>query len=253
VGGGSYIDRAEGRLRDAFERMREAAQFAEVNGFRATALTWTLGEVSTLLIIAADTAGARRRLRDILASGAFDDLPPAGRPWNTVMSAFIELGMLSEARTMLARWEAELPDTLRAPTNAVDYRRHARQLPILESGDLDAISRGYRQAQVEERCTRCFRWPLAEVEARRGNVAEAIALYENSVEEPISVRFYPMQRVIALERLGPLYEEIGEFQKAAAVYAEFAEAWKEADPELQPRVRVALERVQLLLAEGANR
>jgi hypothetical protein len=32
---------------------------------------------------------------------------------------------------------------------------------------------------------------------------------ENSVEECISVLFCPMQRVIALERLGPLYEEIG--------------------------------------------
>ncbi|HSM08430.1 MAG TPA: hypothetical protein VLA33_05375 [Gemmatimonadota bacterium] len=43
----------------------------------------------------------------------------------------------------------------------------------------------------------------------------------------------------ALYRLGPLYEEVGEPNKARAAYAEFIERWKDADPKLQPMVDTA--------------
>jgi tetratricopeptide (TPR) repeat protein len=53
-------------------------------------------------------------------------------------------------------------------------------------------------------------------------------------------------RSLALYRLGPLYEKLGETEKARAAYAEFIERWKNADPRLQPMVdtaRAALARV----------
>lgn len=43
----------------------------------------------------------------------------------------------------------------------------------------------------------------------------------------------------ALYRLAPLYEELGEPDKARAAYAEFIERWKNADPRLQPMVDTA--------------
>jgi hypothetical protein len=41
------------------------------------------------------------------------------------------------------------------------------------------------------------------------------------------------------ERLGLLYEEVGNPEKAAEHYREFARRWADADPQLQPRVEAA--------------
>ena len=44
---------------------------------------------------------------------------------------------------------------------------------------------------------------------------------------------------VALYRLAPLYEELGELDKARDAYTEFVERWKNADPRLQPMVDTA--------------
>ena len=55
----------------------------------------------------------------------------------------------------------------------------------------------------------------------------------------------------ALERLGQLYDAKGDPDNAALYYAQFVELWENADPELQPRVTVARERLQeIIRAKG---
>ena len=49
------------------------------------------------------------------------------------------------------------------------------------------------------------------------------------------------------ERLGRLYEEAGDPEKARLYYAKLVELWEEADPELQPRVEAARARLEALL------
>jgi len=52
--------------------------------------------------------------------------------------------------------------------------------------------------------------------------------------------------VWTLEHVAPLYEKRGDRSKARAAYARVAELWKNADPELQPRVSHARERAATL-------
>ena len=251
VAGGSYADRAAGKWREARQHMREAGAHAEVNGNRVNAAGWSLAQAEHLMWLVQDTAAARAALREILASGMFDAPPPADRPWGRIVSDLAWVGLTSEARTYFARWEAELPESERSPLYDLN-RRDAEVWMELGSRDPEAGIRSIRQLQSERRCTRCYRFWLAEVEAQRGNTAEAIALFEKVVEQPDGMLSYPITRVLALERLGPLYEQLGERQKAAAVYAEFAERWKDADPELQSRVRAAALRAQQLVGERSG-
>ena len=46
------------------------------------------------------------------------------------------------------------------------------------------------------------------------------------------------------QRLGEMYEAKGNFEKAVEHYNAFVELWKNADPELQPRVRDVRARVE---------
>jgi tetratricopeptide (TPR) repeat protein len=97
-------------------------------------------------------------------------------------------------------------------------------------------------------CRRCFRPYLAEAYERLGRIDDAIALHESSISE---LHGFPpralMDRLIAVERLGPLYEARGDRELAIQAYARFIERWSDADRELQPRVetaRRALERMR---------
>ena len=69
----------------------------------------------------------------------------------------------------------------------------------------------------------------------------AIAVYERYVTAPFLNRLFsdPLYLVSTYERLGALYEERGDADTAINYYAKLAELWKDADPELQPRVEAA--------------
>jgi hypothetical protein len=48
------------------------------------------------------------------------------------------------------------------------------------------------------------------------------------------------------ERIAQLYDARGDTAKAVEHYRDFIELWKDADPELQPRVKAARDRLRLL-------
>jgi tetratricopeptide (TPR) repeat protein len=252
VAGGVYADRAQGKWREAQEHMREAARFAEVNGSPTRALAWSLAEAEGLLHLVGDTTGAQRKLKEILASGAFEELEPPERPWSRVVADLINSGLIDEAQEYSHRWETELAETDRGPGYLPNRSIDQAYLELASSGDVDGVIRAIHEFRVDARCVRCLRIEEAELEVQRGRVAEAIGLFERLVEEPGGALTYPTTRVLALERLGPLYEEVGEPEKAADAYRRFAEAWKDADPELHPRVQAALEAAARLRAEEAG-
>ena len=82
---------------------------------------------------------------------------------------------------------------------------------------------------------------------RAGRADSAIAYYEQFVNtasaDPWDDATY---RPNVLFRLGELYEARGNLQEASERYGDFAQLWKNADPELQPRVREARARMARL-------
>jgi hypothetical protein len=57
----------------------------------------------------------------------------------------------------------------------------------------------------------------------------------------------------ALRRLGELYEEKGNRDRAAHYYGRFVELWKDADPDLQVQVADVKRRLTRLSGEGTGR
>jgi tetratricopeptide (TPR) repeat protein len=79
----------------------------------------------------------------------------------------------------------------------------------------------------------------------------AIASYQRYLDTPFLGRLAldAVWRARALYRLGELYEERGDRVKAADRYAEFVKLWKRADPDLQPKVTEAKQRLETLTGE----
>ena len=70
---------------------------------------------------------------------------------------------------------------------------------------------------------------------------------------PYFDRLFAMDQYVlgpTYERLGQLYDEKGDYENASRNYAGFVELWREADPELQPRVETAQKRLEQIIAEG---
>lgn len=109
-------------------------------------------------------------------------------------------------------------------------------------GALDAIER----AAVTLRCTRCVEEFAAQIYEDLGRTAEAIELWERMRDTPMELEMAPWYRIVAMKRLGPLYEQVGDTVAAITAYEAFADVWSGADPELQPQVSAARARIGAL-------
>jgi tetratricopeptide (TPR) repeat protein len=77
----------------------------------------------------------------------------------------------------------------------------------------------------------------------------AIAYFERYLTTPsVSRANDALYLAGTYKRLGELYEAQGERAKAGSMYAKFVELWRDADPEVQPKVSEARERLARLRA-----
>ena len=60
---------------------------------------------------------------------------------------------------------------------------------------------------------------------------------------------YTIWQPVGWFRLGELYQSKGDRERAKHFYGKFIDNWKDADPELQPKVREARRRMAELVAE----
>jgi tetratricopeptide (TPR) repeat protein len=136
------------------------------------------------------------------------------------------------------------------------------EIALAEHKPQDAIAEfrrgdvGYDGAPANE-CAPCLPWNLARAFDAAGQADSAIAMYERYLATPYwlraTPRFDPARLPFIRERLGQLYESTGNEQKAAENYQAFAELWKNADPELRPRVVAARAKLRRMSLDAPRR
>ena len=163
------------------------------------------------------------------------------------------MGDASGARAALASFERDLPQmgvsqSAGALAEARGYAAMAASRPQ------DAIPL-FREA---ERTFAAFPQGAAINMARAFDLAgerdSAIVYFERFVDEPHAYLWDDQSWLAGTyKRLGELHEASGDLPKAATNLEKFIELWKDADPELQPRVRDARSRLERVRAELARR
>ena len=138
------------------------------------------------------------------------------------------------------------------------------------TGDIAVAEHRYANAAEEYRlaeealdyCRTCI-WPReAHAYDLAGQPDSAIALFTRYVEsmdvgkaaDPWGQSTSPDASYLATsyQRLGELWEQKNDPAKAASYYAKFVELWKNADPELQPKVAEVRRRLARLNREEAK-
>ena len=84
-----------------------------------------------------------------------------------------------------------------------------------------------------------------------GVADSTIHYFERYLNEPDWNRLFTDARLrpVVLRRLGKLYEERGDSERAVEHYANFVGLWENADPQLQPIVEDVRERIARLVGE----
>ncbi len=116
----------------------------------------------------------------------------------------------------------------------------------------DRPSEAIRQFRLWDQatdCTICALPYLGRAYELAGEPDSAIAMYEGYVETPWlfrRVRLDARHLARTYERLGELNESQGNREKAVYYYGKLIDLWKDANPELQPRVDAARRAIEAL-------
>ena len=97
----------------------------------------------------------------------------------------------------------------------------------------------------------CSLYELGRAFELAGQGDSALAVYERAVTVPDVFRLFNDYVWLAptSKRMGELYEERGDTERAVEYYDKFVELWKDADDELQPIVRDVRDRIARLVGE----
>jgi tetratricopeptide (TPR) repeat protein len=178
-----------------------------------------------------------------------DDMELADRPYGHLAVVFAGMGQPNRARQLLVEAERELDEGLMRQAAGGLYRA-AGYIALAEDRANDAVTE-FRLSDAELGCEICPLHGLGTAYRQVGVPDSAIAVFERFVNTPYASRLIwdTVWLPSVYVQLGELYEERGDQDFAIYYYNEFVELWKDADPELQPRVEEVRQRLARMAGE----
>ncbi|MFI5245275.1 MAG: hypothetical protein ACHQQR_08635, partial [Gemmatimonadales bacterium] len=214
-----------------------------------------IGDVALLALVRGPSPALSARLDSVIARTPFREKPAVDRPYFIATEALAVTNNAAKARAMLTRYRAEITDTSLLRAQGADEHVAAGYVALAEGKPQEAIAEfrrgdvGYDGKPANE-CAPCLPINLARAFDAAGQKDSAVVMYERYLTTPswfkLSPELDPASRPGTHERLGQLYESLGNAAKAAENYRAFIELWKNADAELQPRVAEARRRLAKL-------
>jgi len=236
-------DAQRGRVREAHEHASESIREMGAAGFWDQVQIDEIGRVSLELLLGRGEEAWRIRTQ-LNLDRTLDSIPPPARSYEVLIPALAWLGDREGVEHLFRRWEADSIPSSTAPI-AREVRRTADAF-LLGGTDPGAALAALNNLSRELNCPGCAIWERAELARRAGQPEAAVDLYRTALTTGSGDYFgAPVVRVVAHERLGEVYEALGDTASAAEHYATFAGHWADADQEFQPRVQVARDRADI--------
>ena len=243
------LNLVRGRLTVAEAHLRRAMTFDEQRGVPGKYVEDAIGLAVMDVHYRNAPDAARREVEEALRRHPLAAIPAEDRPYLGLAWLYADAGQPDRARQLLAEYEAAVPEGVR---RGQPFRHGAAaQIAFAEGRIQDAI-RGYRTWYDEDGCSVCGLFLLGRAYERAGERDSALAVYERAVTTPGYTRAFEEELTLGptYRRLGEMYEERGQLDKAREYYGRFVDLWKNADSELQPIVREIRGRLTRLTQEG---
>jgi eukaryotic-like serine/threonine-protein kinase len=197
-----------------------------------------------LRLLHGDAAGAVQYVREALAATSAQD----AELLEMLTIVAVEAGDARLATELLQRIDSIAPAADVGFVGQLTRQAVRSRVLGLSGRHADAIR---LIEDARRRCAGCdFDYDRAVAYDAAGDLPRAIAAYRAMLDRADVRRVYfVIEQPHALRRLAELYDAQGDRASAARYYAQFAELWRDADPELQPQVRAAQQRITELLPD----
>ena len=236
-----------GRLAESETLSREVMATEDERDRSASALGFAIGMGYREALVREDPQRGVRVVEEAMEAYPLQAMPPSDRPYFGIIGLYSLAGQPERARALLTEYEAEVDSVLqKADETGIHFARGS--IALAEGRYDDAISELLRseRGSCVRRCS-----GLARAYDMAGQTDSAVATYERYLASPAlfgSVFADQFNLAYFHERLGELYDERGDWEKAAEHYAKFVELWSGADAALQPRVQAAQRRLDEIFA-----
>jgi tetratricopeptide (TPR) repeat protein len=240
-----------GKLAEADRTMAGRSRLLAEHGLAGPALSEEAHRVWPVGLLLGDRRAAAARLDEALRNSPLDRISERERPLVDLLHAAIAAGDAPRAKALMAELDRNPGDV---PGRVIaDVRKLSRaQVLAMESTTLPQALAEVRGAGEPGACKYCWEAEAADVFDRSNLPDSALARYERWAADGEwlwEVGIYEVRQPLAYFRMAELYEAKGDTARATEYYGKFADLWKDADAELQPRVKEAKRRIAELVGE----
>lgn len=181
-------------------------------------------------------------VQQALARHPLDAIAAGDRPYNAIALIAAMLGRAPDVKRLRGEWEGVTPVAERDSLSVLWWDGMA----ALSVQQWDGAAELFRRVQAAGHCSPCGGYERAYALDKGGHGDSAVAVYARIVELPNTDingfedgSWYPLAHL----RIGEYYQEKGDKAKALEYLTKFTAMWKDADPDLQPKVKEAKARI----------
>jgi len=238
----------QGHLAEGERQLRAAAQLDEERGAPDAYVTDLARLAQVEFRLRGNAAQAQATLDAALAKHPLSSMPATDRPYTVVAATEALIGRPENSRRLMAEYARVLPaGYLRQDPDRLGVPGYAA---AAEGKWAEAIP-AYQAAEEDNQCAACYLPDIARAYAKLGQADSARAYYERYLATNGIYRVYGDASYLAstYQALGELAEARGDRKQAVEYYEKLIDLWKTADPDLQPIVKDARQRVTRLTSE----
>jgi tetratricopeptide (TPR) repeat protein len=243
------IAQTQGRLGEAERHYTESIALSEQRKLPGGALSGAVGLARMQLQLGGDRAAAIHTVDAALQRHPLNSLPAYDRPYTDLATFYAVAGEAAKAKSLMADYAAAVPEGFRHG-NAGRHEATG-DIALTEGRAEDAIT-AFRAWYDESGCSNCALFELGTAFEMAHQPDSALAAYQRAVTTPGEIfRLFQdgLSQARTDQRLGEMYEQRGDKDKALEYYGHFVRLWKDADPILQPQVKDVKARMARLAGE----
>ncbi len=245
----------QGRPDEAYRRLRDGYDIVERNGLGFfNDQPWDVFSNVARGVVAVryfgDRDSALAAVRRAIDVDAWRAQAAAKRNYLGAAQVYALAGSPERARELVDEFRAHA-DSETFATNHTGLTSTLGMIALAEDRAHDALRYFAEVRDSLPACALCVLPEIGEAHERLGQLDSAAAVYQRYLETPVLFRSSQdnTSLPLILRRLAALHERLGRRPEAAVYYGRFIELWANAEPELQPWVREARERLTELAEE----